>query len=162
MSEILQPHRVDAGSTYDIVNLYLGTHKLNLFYQSAFEIVNSIRMASKLSMRHEGNQIPDWREILKSVQSELPKRVKRHQGFRRSNETSNVKKWSVAWEGALVILTFDELTCKMHYSDGLRLHALLRQAAKNAQAWAGDETKAMRMTAYLNDAEENYKHGYAV
>lgn len=158
---ILTVDHVSVGNLYDLVILRLGTNKLRMPYQTSFEVINGMRMASKLAMRHEGVQAPKWREVLKSVQGMIPKTQALHPQYRRSMEPSNVKQWSIKWEGSLVVLHFDELTCKMHYSDALRLHAMLRAAAHNAKRWAGDTGRAMRMTAYLNDAEENYKHGYA-
>ncbi len=161
MPDILLPDTVNAKSVLDVVHLQLGAHTIKMFYQTSFEVTNGVRMAAKLAMRHEGVQIPDWREVLASVQTQMPFRERTHHGYRRSNELSNITKWDIKWNGSLVVLVFDELTCKLHYSDALRLHTILRRASQNAKAWAGDESKTMRMTAYLNDAEENYKHGYA-
>ncbi len=162
MSDVLLKDHVSVDTLCDLVILRLGTNELKIPYQTGFEVVNALRMACKLTMRHEGVQIPDWRKVLDTVRTELPKVVSLHPQFRRSLEAANVRTWSIKWEGSLVILVFNDLTCKMHYSDGLRLHLMLRAGANNAKRWAGDTSKAMRMTAFLNDAEENYKHGYAV
>jgi hypothetical protein len=162
MSNILKSEVVGASSENDLVHLQLGRHKIHLYYQTAFDIVNSIRMAAKLSLRHEGLQMPDWRALDAEVAAQLPPKVKRNRIYRRTNAQSNISRWSVDWEGSLVVLHFDELTCKMHYADAFRLHGLLRHVATNAKNWAGDPSRSMRATAYLNNAEENYKHGYAV
>jgi hypothetical protein len=162
MSLVLQSEVVDASSENDMVHLQLGTHKIHIYYQSAFDVVNSIRMAAKLALRHEGLQIPDWRAIDAQVAAQAPPKVKLNRVYRRTEARANVSKWSVDWEGSLVVLHFDELTCKMHYTDAFRLHGLLRHVAGNAKNWAGDPSRSMRATAYLNDAEENYKHSYAV
>ncbi len=160
--DLLLPDKVDAWSDCDIVTLQLGENKLTMYYQKTFEVVNGVRMAAKLAMRHDGSQIPDWRDVLDSVKGQLRPKVKANRTYRRTFEVSNVNEWSVAWNGTLVILNFNELVCKIHYTDAFRLHAILRRAAQNAKAWAGDGSSTLRMTAYLNDAEENYKRGYAV
>lgn len=158
---ILTRHNVQVVSTSDVVNLRLGHNRLILYYQNTFEICNAVKMAAKLAQRHEGLQIPSWRETLKTMNVEIPKRVKMHKGFRRGGVVSNVSKWAVKWEGSLVVLIFDDLTCKLHYSDAFRLYLLLRANARNAKAWAGDPSKSMRGLGHLVDAEENYKHGWA-
>ena len=157
MTDILQKDHVSATSDHDLAVLRLGSHTLRMYYPTTFEIVQAIRVAAKLAMRHEGVNPPSWREVLGSLGTQLPDHVPRHKSYRRSGLVSNVNQWSVAWENQLVVLKFDELTCKLHYSDALRLHVLLRAAAHNAKRWAGDTTRAIRSIGYLADAEENDK-----
>lgn len=159
---ILQSHTVGAVSDKDIVVLTLGTHEIRLYYQTTFEVVNGLRLAAKIALRHEGLQMPDWRAVLDTVKPQLPARIKTYKGYRRSDMLTNVDTWKVQWNGSLVVVKFNELTAELHYSDALRLHLLLRAAAKNAKAWSGDDAKQMRVSAYLNDAEDNYKYNYAI
>ncbi len=163
MSEIFTIERVDVQSVHDLVVWQMGSHAIKLYYQTTIEIVNATRLAAKLAMRHEGNQIPDWRDILAVVTDDeaIPSVIPLNPIYRRTEERSNIKAWAVVWEGALVVYKFDELTAKYHYTDALRVMQLLRYRAKCAKHWAGDPNRGLRVVAYLNDAEENYQHGYA-
>lgn len=162
MSEILTSEKVLVSAAEDLVVWYLGTHTIKLYYHTAFEIVGKGRIAAKLAMRHEGLQIPDWRDLSGELSDRAPSIVPLHPHYRRTGRQSNVKHWEIAWEGALVVFTFDELVAKMHYTDTLQVIQYIRNSAKAAKNWSGDRHKGLHMTAYLNDAEENYKYGYAV
>lgn len=149
------------GREYDIVLLRLNDNLLKLYYHTTFEVVNGIRMAAKLAMRHEGMQIPDWRTLAGMEGDRLPSLIPVHPTYRRSGIKSNVKSWDIKWDGSLVKPIFNELVSTLHFSDAFRLQIELRNEARDAKAWSGDKSKALRVTAYLSDAEDDYKHGYA-
>jgi len=157
---VLTQQNVGVDSLYDLVILKLGDRRLRIPYQNVFEIVNNMRMAAKMAGRHEGVAPPSWRQVLESVRGQLPEPAKRHPHFRRSMEQPNVKNWRVGGEGSLVVLNFDDLEFKTHFSDALRLMELMRAHAHRAKNWAGDTSKSMRMTANLTDAANNAKYNY--
>ena len=107
-------------------------------------------MAAKAAMRYEGNKVSKWREFSEIDESSV---VPIHPEYRRSGHTSNLKKWSVSFDGPLVVLQLDELTAKFHYSDAFHLQAWLRVAARQGKNWAGDTSRALRATALLSDAQ---------
>lgn len=163
MQGVFAQHQVDAKAKLDMVQLQFGEYRGQLPYITAFELASSVRLAGKMASRHEGNDVSAWREFAR-VNPET-RELTTHRGFRRSNLRGNVAKWKVAFEGALVSITLTDsksnyTTINMHYSDALRWHTVCRLAAREAQAWAGDSNRAVRSVGYLNDAEENYKHGF--
>lgn len=157
---VLLEQRYSVGTIGDIVVLTLGSHQIRLFYQTAFEIAAAMRLAAKMGMRYEGMRTETWRSLLDDLNPELPQTPKTHPTFRRSNETSNVSEWRVDWNKQLVVIVFDYLECSLHFTDALKLHAVIRAYAKVAKAWAGDSGKVTRTFAHLNDAEENDKFVY--
>ena len=159
MSDILTRERVNVQQGKDLVRLQLGDRNVLLYYQTAFAILQGMRVAAKAAMVFEGNKIKKWREFANDDIPPSPAPVPLHHEYRRSGNTSNLKKWNVSFGGALVILRLDDLTVKFHYSDAFYLQAWMRLAAKQAKRWAGDSTKSLRATAHLTDAEENYKYG---
>lgn len=158
MVDIIEKTVVTTGSVFDVVVLRIGGIEIIFPYQSAFEICNGIKMAAKLALRIEGNKIALWREM--AVVDHDPEPLTPNRKFRQSGKATNLKNWAISFEGALVVMQFNESLFKLHYSEALPLYTWLRVAARRAKAWAGDRSRTMRTTAYLNDAEENYKHGY--
>lgn len=143
----------------DMAVFVFGKHRVQVPYQTAFEILNGVRLASKMAMRVEGNEATAWRDFARINGASRDLTPARR--FRRSNLQSNVKTWAVQFDGPLVVMVFDELTVKIHYSEALPWYTAARLAAREAQAWAGDSKKVMRCVGHLTDAEENYKHGHA-
>jgi hypothetical protein len=161
MDDLLLKSHYRVTTTNDIVVLTLGSHTIKLFYQTAFEIAAGMRLAAKMAMRHEGVRTEKWREILREVAPQKPKVPRPNRVFRRSNEQCNISNWRIDWDQQLVRVVFDDLTASLHYTDALRLHVLIREFARVAKAWAGDEGKTTRMLAHLTDAEANDKFVYA-
>ena len=159
MSELLLKKRVEVRAEQDIVVLRLDTHKILLYYQTAFELGRLIRVASKQAMVYEGVVTKEWHQLSEIDSDPLPPLL--HFEYRRSGVLSNLKKPCVVKvEMPLIVLHLDELAAKFHYSHGFHLQAWLRVHAKIAKAWAGDRSRSLYMTASLTDAAENYKHGY--
>jgi hypothetical protein len=158
MKDVFKKAVMRCASKYDFVYVFLGAHTIKVPYQTGFEILTGIRMAAKMSMRHEGYSAKDWQAFAKLDRNE-PNSVPTNKFHRRSSETANVKTWSVRWENSLVIIEANELTAKMHYSDAFYLYVNMRLACRQAKAWAGDQSRTLRGAAYLNDAEENYRLG---
>lgn len=164
--ELFRLNRVAVDAYCDIVYVTLGDRTLKLFYQTTLEIAAGMRLAAKMSMRHEGAPVTQWRETLQSISASgcplsRPELYRRpHKIFRRSSLLTNVSVWRVTWSGALVSLYADDVVFKLHWTDALVLHRVLREWAKDAKSWAGDTSSTTRSVAYLSDAEENYKYGY--
>lgn len=162
--ELFRLNRVAVNAYCDLVYVTLGDRTLRLFYQTTLEIAAGMRLAAKMSMRHEGALVTQWRETLQSIPtSGLPRPEfyrRAHKTFRRSNLLANVSVWRVTWSGALVSLHADDVVFRLHWTDALVLHRVLREWAKDAKSWAGDTSRTTRSVAYLSDAEENYKYGY--
>ena len=160
MSGILKKERIDVQAELDLVVFVFGDRRLLVPYQTAFEICNGVRMAAKMASRQSGNAADAWRELAAvPLEERFPTTEKRARQFRRSRLQPNVKAWEIKFESELVILKFDDLAVKIHFSDALRWYTHARAAAHIAKDWAGDSTKKLRMTAHLSDAEENYRRG---
>jgi len=159
MNCLFLKRRVNVRPLYDMVVMTFGNQKPKVPYQTAIEICNGIRMAAKMAMRYEGNKAKEWRKFIELDKDEFV--VRAHSKFRRSREVPTVKNWRVDWKGAIVVLCLDELTVQIHYAEALELYMQIRVAARQSKAWAGDRSYTKRVTAYLNDGEENYKYGYS-
>ena len=157
MSRVMTKLFVAVRPNMDMVEVQLGSHTLRVPYQTAFEIASGIRVAAKTSMSFEKTPVKEWREI-SEVEDGEPVLATSHQ-FRRSKLIGNVNTWSIAFEGALVVIRANELELKLHYSEAFPLHQLIRQKAREAKAWAGDTSRSIKVRATLSDAEENYKRG---
>ncbi len=143
----------------DLVQLQLGSDKIRLYYQTTFKICSSIQGAIKFAMGHEGVRPEVWHKI--NVYDRTDLETPLHHEYRRSGHSTNIKDWNVAFEGSLVVLTFDTQAYKMHFSDAVWIYAWLRRAAKEAKHWAGDRSRIYNTYANLRDAEENDKILYA-
>jgi hypothetical protein len=158
VSDIFTSQHVSSSTLLDMVVFEIGTHRPRVPYQTAFEILNGVRMAAKMAMAEDGNPVTAWRQMAE-INADRDKPIP-HRGFRRSTEVSNVGTWSVRFEGVLVVLVFDELTAKIHYADALTWYTGLRISARQAKAWAGDTSRTLRGVAHLTDAEANDKKGF--
>jgi len=130
-------------------------------YQTAFKILNGVCAAAKHAMRYEAVANKHWRTLAHIDVDTVTFRAAAEP--RRSTLRSNVSNWRVDVDNQLIVLYFETrnnkkaLTVKMHYSDALQWYTMARLSAREAKAWAGDDTKAMQATAHLTDAAENAK-----
>lgn len=159
MSDVFLKESVTSSADLDMVSFTFGAHRVLVPYQTAFEILAGVKLAGKMASRTEGNDPQAWRELARVNPSSRNLTPARR--YRRSTLVSNVKTWSVKFEGALVVLVFNELTVKLYYADALTWYTGARLSAREAQAWAGDTKRQMRAVGYLNDAAENYKLGFS-
>lgn len=159
MSDILISEHCGAASVYDMVGLKFKSHRLLMYYQTAFTIAAALCMAAKMAGRYEGVHPKLFREFLKG--NDLRKEVPRaNREYRRTGAQPNFKHWGVHGERNIVILTFDDLTVKMHYSDAFKLYVWFRHEARMAKAWAGDISRQWTTRANLTDAEQDDKFLY--
>jgi len=159
MSDVLTSQQVEVGTMYDMVGVKFGTHRLLLYYITTFKIAHAIAMAARLAGRHEGVNPMFWRNFCRNA--DFNKKPKAHHTYRRTREVTNLKDWKVSFEGPLVVLKFDELEVKLHYTNAFELYVWMRTNGRIAKAWAGDTSKTMTVTAHLTDAEESDKFVYA-
>ncbi len=141
-----------------MVVLVFGPNSCTVPYQTAFEILNGVRMAGKFAMQYEGNAVGLWRELAEV--NNLALDLKPARRFRRSKLVSDVSSWRVDFEDALVVIVLDALEVRIHYADAFQWYTRTRAVAREAQAWAGDSKRQMRATGILTSAEENYRLGY--
>lgn len=158
MSDVFLKESVTSSADLDMVLFTFGEHLVLVPYQAAFEILAGVKLAGKMASRVDGLDPQAWRELAHVNNSS--RNLTPNRRFRRSNKMSNVKAWSVKFEGRLVVLVFNELIVKLHYSDALTWYTGARLSAREAQAWAGDTKRQMRAVGYLNDAAENDRLGY--
>jgi len=155
---VFQKHQVSSTANLDMVVLVFGPNRCVVPYQTAFEILNGVRMAGKMAMRYEGNAVGLWREL--ATVNDVPVEITPARKFRRSNLAGNVSTWRVDFEESLVVIVLDALEVRLHYADAFKWYTLTRVQAREAQAWAGDTNKQLRATAVLTTAEENEQRGY--
>ncbi len=142
----------------DLVQLRLRSNKIRLYYHDVFTICSKLQGNATFALRYERNHPNLWHELQRYDQE--PITVPLHPTYRRSGLVSNVKTYSVTFKGPLVIMQFNELVAKFHYSDVPRLRSHLYRAAKQAKRWAGDDSQQWNIFARLTDAAENDKFAY--
>lgn len=156
MKDLFTAEQVNVQKALDIVQLILGGNKIRLYYQTVFKLTSDLQGASKIAMQHEHLSPMFWHKLAVYEGQVIDTPVNRT--YRRSGYTSNVKKppW-VDVEGSLVVIHFDDLVAKLHFSQAAKLCVWLRIAAKHCKNWAGDRSRIRNVYARLTDAEENVK-----
>lgn len=155
--DVLTIRHCDVSADMDMVRLSVGNASAMFPYQTAFEIAQSVRVASKMCMQHDHIPHKEHHDI--ALCADFVEGGKVHPHFRRSNLSSSIGCWRVGGEGVLVVIELDDTIIKLDYPDALKLHKWIRAGAKQAKAWAGDRSKGMRGLATLTDAEDNYRLG---
>lgn len=158
MPEVLTKQYYNVGTVHDIVEVQLGPQRFLLFYQVAFDVAAGLQMAARLAARYEGVHPSKWVEFIDATPRVPHTPKNRH--YRRSGANQNFTTWSVAFEHNLVVINFDQEVIKLHYTDAYKLHSIVRAAARNAKAWAGDTARQWTTRGSLADAEENDKFVY--
>ena len=158
MRDLFTFKQVNVRQGMDLVELQLSSHKIRLYYHDVFTICSKLQGNATFALRYERNHPKLWRELNKYEHEPIATPL--HPTYRRSGLVSNVKVYKISFKGQLVILQFDELVAKFHYSDIPRLRAHLYRAAKQAKRWAGDDSKQWNIFARLTTAEENDKFVY--
>jgi len=151
VKDFFKLEQVNVQQGQDLVNLQLGSNQIRLYYQTTFKICSSLQGATKLAMQTEGLKPDFWNKLVQYDARDC--NVPCHHEYRRSGHTTNLKDWSVAFEGSLVVLKLDDLTAKFHYSDAAKLQVWLRRAGKQAKNWAGDRSRIWSTFARLAEAE---------
>jgi hypothetical protein len=155
MKDLFKAEQVNVQKALDIVQLILGDNKIRLYYQTAFKLCSDLQGASKIAMQHEGIKPDFWHKLAVYEGQVIDTPVNRT--YRRSSYTSSVNDPVVDIRGSLVVIHFDDLVVKLHFSDAAQLCVWVRVAAKHCKNWAGDRSRIRNVYARLTDAEENEK-----
>lgn len=158
MEDLFTFHDVNVRQGMDLVELQLSSNKIRLYYYDVFTICSKLQGNATFALRYERNHPELWRELNRYEQEPITTPL--HPTYRRSGLASNVQTYKVSFKGPLVILQFNELVAKFHYSDIPRLRAHLYRAAKQAKRWSGDDSQQWTIFARLTDAEDNDKFAY--
>ncbi len=158
MKDLFTFKDVNVRQGMDLVELQLGSHKVRLYYHDVFTICSKLQGNATFALRYERNHPKLWAELNRYERE--PIFTPLHPTYRRSDLVSNVKTYGVSFRGPLVILQFNELVAKFHYSDIPRLRAHLYRGAKQAKRWSGDSSRQWTIFARLTTAEENDKFAY--
>ncbi len=158
MKDLFTFEQVNVQQGMDLVELQLGSNKIRLYYHDVFTICSKLQGNATFALRYERNHPKLWAELNKYLLEPLT--VPLHPTYRRSHMVANVKVYKISFEGPLVILQFNELVAKFHYSDIPKLRAHLYKAAKEAKRWSGDSSKSWNIFARLTDAEDNDKFAF--
>lgn len=159
MSAVFTLEQVSTSSRFEFVAMRFRDQTPLVPYQTAFKILNGVCMAAKHAMRYEAVANKYWRTLAFIDVDTVTFKAAREP--RRSTLASNVSNWKVDIENQLVVLVFETrnnkkaLTVKMHYAEALQWYTMARLSAREAKAWAGDDTKSMMGTAHLTDAAQN-------
>ncbi len=140
-----------------MVELELGAIKVLIPYQAAFEMSQSLRLGAKQAARLDRVPATFWRDVDTEDLTDVPRTHRG--GYRRSHLVPNFHKWEVQVHGALVGLYFDGSGMEFDYELAVKLHQMIRRAARRAKAWAGDHSKGRRMLGMLTTAEDDDKLG---
>ena len=161
MSAVFTLEHVSTSPRYEFVVMRFGDQRPMVPYQTAFKILNGVASAARHAMRFEAVATKHWRTLAHIDADTVT--FPAHFEPRRSRLHSNVSNWRVDVEQQIVVLYFETrnnkkaLTVRLHYADALQWYMMARLSAREAKAWAGDDTKAMSVNAYLTDAEQNDK-----
>ena len=155
---MLRPTKHGANDVEDMVVITLGDLRPRIPYQTALEIAQHLRLAAKHAARFDNVPGSFWPDVDMEDLRDCPTP---HRGFRRSNQTQNIKIWRIEVNGQLVNLTFDGVGREMDYESAIKLHMRIRRAGRRAKAWAGDTGKTSRMLANLTDATVDAELGPA-
>ncbi len=158
MKDLFTFEQVNVRQGMDLVELQLASNKIRLYYQHVFTLCSKIQGNGMFALRYERNHPKLWRELSRYDQE--PCIVPMHPCYRRSGLESNCKLQDVWFEGSLVVLQFDDLIAKFHYTDAARLRVHLYRGAKQAKHWAGDSSRSWNIFARLTTAEENDKFAF--
>lgn len=158
MKDLFTFEHVNVRQGMDLVELQLRSNKIRLYYHDVFTLCSKLQGNAMFALRYERNHPDLWRELQRYDQE--PIIIPLHPTYRRSGLVSNVETYSVTFKGPLVILQFNELVAKFHYTDIPRLRSHLYRAGKQAKRWAGDSNKQWNIFARLTDAEANDKFAY--
>jgi hypothetical protein len=159
MSAIFTLEQVSTSPRFEFVAMRFRDQTPLVPYPTAFKILNGVCMAAKHAMRYEAVANKYWRTLAYIDVDTVTFRAAREP--RRSNLKSNVSNWRVNIENQLIVLYFETrnnkkaLVVKMHYADALQWYTMARLSAREAKAWAGDDSKNMQATAHLTDAAAN-------
>lgn len=164
--DLFTSESVTSETELDLWVLRLGPKRLTMAYQTGFELLNGVLLASKFAMRYEKVSPKHWLEFayLNSTKHFVAT-VGTHRGFRRSALVPNVRAWEVFFENQLVVIEFypltgnEKLVAKFYYVDMFEIYSDARIACKNAKAWAGDSSRIWNGRAHLTTAEENERLG---
>ena len=156
MKDLFKAEQVNVKKALDLVQLILGDNKIRLYYQTVFKLCSDLQGASKIAMQHEGIKPDFWHKLAVYEGQVIDTPMNRT--YRRSGYTSNVTADpKVDIEGSIVVVYFDDLVAKFHFSEAAQLCVWLRVAAKHCKNWAGDRSRIKNVYARLTDAEENEK-----
>jgi len=155
VKDLFTSKQVNVQQAMDIVQLVLGSNKIRLYYHTTFSLCSKIQGASKIAMQHEGVKPEFWNKLAKYDRTTIDTPV--NKTYRRSPHLANVEMIDVKIKGSLVVLVFDDLVAKFHYTDAAKLCVWLRRSAKQAKNWAGDRSQIWNTYANLTDAETNDK-----
>ena len=139
--------KVNVAQAKDLVEWTIAENKIRAYYPTAVKIAAAMRVAGKAAITLAGGNVSLWRDLAKYELSAPVEPM--HGEYRRSGYLSNLDRWDVYPEGELVVVVLDDLTAKFHCTDALILQAWLNVAARQAKAWAGDDSTAFIITARL-------------
>lgn len=155
--DVLKRDNILVSTLDDMVTIKHGSADIHIHYNAALNIVPALRIACKAALRYVGADPSEWRNI--GDDEDDFEIGESYRGFRQSGRLANCSRWRVDVDGALVSLVFDEHTICSPFEDMTKVMRALRQAAKQAKAWAGDSGTTLRVVGRLTDAEQNYKQG---
>ena len=158
MEGVLTRHVCNAHEIQDMVELNLGDCRILMFYQTAFSIAAGILQAATQAARFEGIHPRNRVEMSRTDRQQAS--VPLSPDYRRSTSMPNFKTWKVAFDGKLVVLTFDQREIRLPYDHAFKLYGWVRVAAKDAKRWSGDTSRQWSIRAALHDAEDNDKFVY--
>ncbi len=154
---IATPTTIGANDREDMVVVTIADLRPMMPYQTALELAHHLRMHCKTAARHDRQSSDFWPDV--PGQGDLNDCPKPNRQFRRSRLVQNFNRWQVGDKGAEVALGFDGRWEAMGYEDGIRLHNMIRRAARRAKAWAGDSQRSRKMLSNLTNAEDDYRIG---
>lgn len=152
------PVDVSTRFEWDRVYIVAGGTEIMMPYAAALTIAQHARLAAKQAMRMVREDVSKWRDYaeLREIELVTPNAAPRRTLGGRFEWSINLKDWDER-----VYFLFGNVELVLHFEKALQLSVDLRSAARQAKAWAGDQSRGFRAAGNLTDAEKNYKHGWS-
>lgn len=158
MDSLLTKQNIHVTSDQDMVLLNVGNLTVHIPYLESFKIAQGIRLASKDAMRYIHEDAKKWSDFAKL--NDMPDKTTPYTLSVEKRVT--VKKdfnWRIGWEGEDIKMLFGNNSLKLHFTMALKISEWLRNAGREAKAWAGHRGSLLNLRGILSNAEENYKLG---
>lgn len=158
MDSLLTKQRIHVAADRDRVLLHIGRLCIEMPYAAAFPVAQHLRLSAKQAMRLCREPMANWRDH--AALNDMPERTVPYQvsDVERVSIRGNFN-WATGWDGEDVKAVFGNNMARFHFVVALKISEWLRDAGKEARAWAGDRSTVRLASSVLSDAEENYRLG---
>ncbi len=136
------------------VVLSVGIGAICMGYETALNIARMLRIAGNIASRVAGIPVGERAELKRQ-----PVMNGDYVSPHRKPADATGLPWRIDVDGEQVILQIGGIEMGFEGHDALTISAWLRHRGKAAKSIAGDKSRAVVVSGFLSDAEENYRLG---